>query len=113
MKLEALIRGFVYTAGQPQSKELLEGLRQELGLKGQSSLAQHCRGRCARECPACEEDLGVILTHHKFSPVGHHWARRELQKRFNVLNSGMSPTDRQYLAPTGSRLLLGTNCPAL
>lgn len=74
---------------------MLGRLRQELGLEGLSSLAQHCRARYGNECCACQ-DLREMLAHHKFRPVGYCGAGRGLQKIFNVLNSGVNLTDNAW-----------------
>lgn len=78
-----------------------------MSLKGLSSLAQHCRGRCWDECCACKK-LGEILAHHKFRHVGRCGVGCGLQeKSFNVLNAGVNLTGRECLTPGAPGCFLG------
>lgn len=100
--------------GRTQSKEMLEGLRQELGLKGWSSLAQHCQRRCGDECPDCK-DLRVILVHYKLRPVGHHGAGRGGCRRKDWMCWMVGWTSQRHSTcpPRGFHLLLGTSSQIL
>ena len=105
MKLEALILGLVYTA-RHKAKSCWEGLRQELGLKGLSSLAQHHRGRLGITAPPGKTS-GRYLPAVHFARCGT--GRRFQEKRFNVLNDGMNLAETQRAALP----LLETKPPAL
>lgn len=73
MKLEALILGFVYTAGH--TKQGVAGRAEtRAGFKGMELISPALARRCAHESPACKEGLRVVLAHHRFRPIGHHGA---------------------------------------